>query len=176
MIDKVNDLEKILTSKEILDFIAGKCMKELEKICSEKLNATEDTLNESVYRKANQYEIDKSTHTIKIFNDSVINVSEKNWMSEERKSKYPDYEISLAKIIEYGVGYAGSVSSKSEVENWQYDVNGHGSQGWKYKDKNDNWKSTNGFSGRYIYLTLRNRVEEKASDWIYEYIGKKMKD
>lgn len=164
----IDMLAKLLTSSELKKYLGQKCLEEVKKISSEKIiSLNEDTLDNSRYMMAHQIKLTKDA--IIIYNDSEINVSEKGWMENP-------YSISLAKIVEYGVGYTGSIYSNPEAPNWEYDVNNHGSKGWYYIDSAGNKKWTNGFGGKYIYLTLAKKIEEKASDWINEYIEKKFKD
>ena len=171
--NKLDQLEKILTSKEIYKYIAEKCMKTLNEITAEKLSSYgKENIDTSYYASRHQYKIEGST--IYIFNDSKIDISSKN-MSETTKSKYPA-QLSLAKIVEYGIGYTGAnftvVPEGSPLRNdeWEYDINNHGYRGWYYTNENGEVVWTNGFAGRLIFNDLAIRVKKNARRWVTEYV------
>ena len=89
------DIEEMLQSLDLMNFIADKCMKELNSIIDTELR-TEGY--ETEYRANNNYETTKEQ--IHIFNDSMVDLSE---LSEETRSYYEN-GLSLAKIIEFGTG------------------------------------------------------------------------
>lgn len=90
-----DDLLKIFKTEEFMQYFAGKCLEELDKIMAEKLR-TEDF--ETEYRSSNKYKIE--TDKLEIYNDSTIDLSE---LSEETRLNYPN-GLSLAKLIEFGTG------------------------------------------------------------------------
>ena len=92
-------------------------------------------------------------------------------MSEETKANYPGMTLSLAKLVEYGMGYTGltSTPNQEEVEDWEYDVNNHGYTGWYYYDNDGERYWTNGFAGRMVFYQLKQHTEQKIFDWIAEY-------
>ena len=99
---QLKELQKIfgnvanaLDSEEFMDFIALKCMKELNSIIDANLS-TEGY--ETEYRDNNHYETSKDQ--IYIYNDSMVDLSE---VSEKTLINYLD-GLSLAKIVEFGVG------------------------------------------------------------------------
>lgn len=176
--EKLKAIEKLLTDKKIYEYIAEKCMKELNEITLEKLTTVdEENIDTSYYASRHQYKIEGNT--IYIYNDSTIDISSKN-MSEVTKAKYPA-QLSLAKIVEYGIGYTGAnftvipEGTALPSDNWEYDVNNHGYKGWYYTDENGEVIWTNGFEGRLIYHELVSRIKRNASKWISEYIGKNIK-
>lgn len=176
--EKLKAIEKLLTDKKIYEYIAEKCMKELNEITLEKLTTVdEENIDTSYYASRHQYKIEGNI--IYIYNDSTIDISSKN-MSEVTKAKYPA-QLSLAKIVEYGIGYTGAnftvipEGTALPSDNWEYDVNNHGYKGWYYTDENGEVIWTNGFEGRLIYHELVSRIKRNASKWILEYIGKNIK-
>lgn len=170
---RLNNLEQILLSKDFKEYIGKKCMEALKQITTTKLTSyNEENIDTSYYASRNQMKIEGDT--IILFNDSMIDISTKN-MKETTKANYPA-QLSLAKIVEYGIGYTGSISTdQTEVEDWEYDVNNHGYKGWYYTDDNGEVHWTNGFEGRLIFLELKNTIMKNASKWISEYIDIKLK-
>lgn len=178
MYNFLDNIEKMLTSKELYEFIAKKCIEELNEISAERLSTYDkENIDLSYYVSRHQYKIEGDK--IIIFNDSTIDISSKN-MSETTKAKYPA-QLSLAKIVEYGIGYTGAnftvVPSDSILPNddWAYDVNNHGFKGWYYIDDNGEVVWTNGFEGRLIFNELVNRIKQNAGKWVNEYIKKNIK-
>lgn len=176
--NKLKQIKKILTDKKMYEYIADKCMEELNQITLERLTTYDDkTIDQSYYTSRHQFVIEGDT--IYIFNDSKIDISSKN-MSETTKAKYPA-QLSLAKIVEYGIGYTGAnftvIPEGTDLpsDNWEYDVNNHGYKGWYYTDENGNVIWTNGFEGRLIFHELVTRIRKNANKWVSEYIGKKTK-
>ena len=94
-------------------------------------------------------------------------------MKETTKANYPA-QLSLAKIVEYGIGYTGMRTDQTEVEDWEYDVNNHGYRGWYYEDSNGQIHWTNGFEGRLIFLNLKKAILNNIEKWINEYIEMKL--
>ena len=164
----LNRFKKLITDKAFRQFIADKCEKELLNICLLNLNIDEEQVKKSNYMNSMHTEIDKDY--IYIYNDSEIDISKKN-MDEVTKSKYPA-KLSLAKIIEYGIGYTGWVNPLPYAPDWEYDVNNHGYKGWYYKDDAGNIHWTNGFEGKLIFYKLKEYVEQNIAEWVYEYIDK----
>lgn len=166
-------LRRKITSKKFKQYIANKCMDELEKIQQVELSTIQSGISTEeilLYMSSNHYEIDDDTNTIIIYNDATIDVSDKI-MSESTKANYPALTLSLAKLIEFGMGYTGATFTPNidQVEDWEYDVNQHGYRGWYYYDDSGERYWTNGIAGRMIFYKLIKRVEEKILDWISEY-------
>lgn len=167
------NMVKMFESDKFKQFLLEKCKKVLDAICDMSFPVeNEPSSIQADYMSGMGYTIEDDT--IILYNESEINVEEKN-ISETTKAKYPA-QLSLAKIIEYGIGYTGAQSSiaKSEVEDWEYDKNKHSVNGWYYKDDAGNIIWTNGFAGRFIFYKLRIQVEDYIDDWILEYIEKEM--
>ena len=167
----LNRFKKLITDKAFRQFIADKCEKELYNICLLNLNIDEEQVKNSNYMNSMHTEIDKDY--IYIYNDSEIDVQNKPYMEETTKANYPA-KLSLAKIVEYGIGYTGQLRTPNviELEDWEYDVNNHGYKGWYYKDSNGNKCWTNGFQGRLIFYKLKEYIEQNIAEWVYEYIDK----
>ena len=176
-ISKLDKIEKAIKSVSLLKYIANQCKKELKIISKNSLstiNSKED-IDKSLYMNSNKIEINYENMEIILYNDSEINISEKN-ISPEKRANYP-LKLSLAQIVEFGIGYTGSINANSEVpSSWNYDVNNHGYKGWYYKDNLGNLHWTNGYAGRYIYLKLKKYVEKNAQQWVIDYMNDKIKD
>ena len=162
--------KRLIKDRAFRQFIADKCEKELYNICLLNLNIDEEQVKDSNYMSSMHTEIDKDY--IYIYNDSEIDVQNKPYMKETTKEKYPA-KLSLAKIVEYDIGYVGKQTPNvMELENWEYDIEGHGTKGWYYRDDNGGYHWTKGFQGRLIFYKLKEYIEQNISQWIYEYIDK----
>lgn len=165
----IESIKKVLLSDEFKEFLLNKCRITLENICSMNIPITNhyEPDIENNYMAGMKTEIGEDY--ILLYNDSTIDINSKN-MSETTKAKYPA-QLSLAKIVEYGIGAEGANSVyQSQVEGWDYDVNNHGSKGWYYKDDSGNIYWTDGFKGCFIFYKLVENVEEFIGDWIVEYL------
>lgn len=177
--DKIlSNLEGILSSNLLKKYIADKCIKELKNIQYKSLTTinSEDDIDMSNYMNSNHLEVHEDY--IYIYNDATIDVKElKGVYDKDWRANYP-LKLSLASMIEFGIGYTGGASSiSSEVpSDWHYDVNNHGALGWYYQDSSGNYHWTKGYEGRYIFLKLKLKVEEKIEEWLAEYIDTYMKD
>ena len=169
----LSNINTLITDKKILEYIGNKCKKELEKICVQNLTTLDEkNLDTSDYMRNNNLKIEDDT--IILYNNSKIDISSKN-MKETTKANYPA-QLSLAKIVEYGIGYTGDLKTdKTEVEDWEYDVNRHGYKGWYYIDDSGQTVWTNGFEGRLIYYKLQNNIKQNIGKWIKEYVELKLK-
>ena len=97
-------------------------------------------------------------------------------LSPETLNNYPN-GFSIAKAVEYGTGIVGSTSEANgiaENDGWQYDVNGHGEQGWFYK-KNGNLYWSKGFEGRLIYYKTAKEIVDNLPKWINNYLNENIK-
>lgn len=166
----LSTLKRNISSYKFKKYLANKCLDALVQIQEQSLTSinNDDDIFLSDYMSSNHFEIGEDV--IIIYNDAVVDVSSKN-MSDEKKANYPNLTISLAKIVEYGIGYTGLnfTPHKEEVEDWEYDVNNYGERGWYYRDDDNVVHWTNGFEGRMIFYQLKKKVEEKMLDWIAEY-------
>ena len=170
--DALLRISKALDSKEFREFLLAKIKATMDNICDANFPIeNENASMQTEYMSKMDYKIDYEEDCIIVSNNSVINIDEKD-MKATTKARYPA-QLSLAKIVEYGIGYSGSNSPyKSQVEDWEYDVRNHGSNGWYYKDEGGNIVWTDGFQGRFIFFKLVENVKEYIGDWIEEYIEK----
>lgn len=170
---QIKQIQDAFLSKDFAKFIGRKLRYRLKRIQQQKLstiNSKED-IKASTYMNSNHLKIEEGV--IYIYNDAMIDISSKN-MSETTKANYPA-QLSLAKIVEYGIGYTGGMNANGEEEDWAYDVNQHGSAGWYYRDNSGEVHWTNGFAGRYIFLELKQFAMENAQEWVEEYLSKVFK-
>ena len=169
---KLEKIEYLLLSEDYTKYLGRKMKEALKKIQKQRLKTinTKEDIDESNYMSSNHLEIEDGT--IYIYNDAIIDISSKN-MNETTKANYPA-KLSLAKIVEYGIGYTGEIYSQGN-EDWVYDVNQHGNKGWYYKDKNGEIRWTNGYAGRYIFLALKEYVYEHISEWTDSYVIRLLK-
>lgn len=170
---QLQEIERLWSSDDFAKFIGRKLryrLKEIQKHKLSTINSQED-IKASTYMNSNHLTI--SDGVIYIYNDAKIDISSKN-MSEVTKANYPA-QLSLAKIVEYGIGYTGSINANGDEDDWAYDINNHGSKGWYYKDNNGEVHWTNGFAGRYVFLELKNYTIENIDKWVNEYINKLFK-
>ncbi len=170
--DALLRISKALESEELKQFLLVKIKATMDNICQMSFPIeNEDPKIQSDYESGMGYEISQDEDCIIVYNNSVIDINSKN-MKPTTKARYPA-QLSLAKIIEYGIGYSGSQSQySSQVEDWEYDVRNHGSNGWYYKDDSGNIVWTDGFQGRFIFYKLTETVKEYAGQWLEEYIEK----
>jgi hypothetical protein len=78
-----------------------------------------------------------------------------------------------AVYVEFGTGVVGSQSSHPDPQGWQYDVNGHGDEGWVYyDDESGKFRWTKGFKSRpFMYNTARE-LEKECKRIAQEVFGK----
>ena len=175
LIKELEVIEESLTSPEFMEFIGNKAMKLLQEITLENLSyATQEELDTSYYYSEHKLKIEGNK--IILYNNSEVNIETKN-MSEETKAHYIG-GLSLAKIVEYGIGYTGAINTEilPDSGEWAYDANNHGYKGWYFKDWQGNIFWTNGFEGKLIFYKLKQQIEVKISSWIKEYIDRKTKN
>ena len=169
----LNEIKELFLDRKFLEYIAENCVKQIKEICATKLSDSAiSNDDESSYMQHHKYSV--RGNTITLYNDSQIDVASKTWMSDATRSKYKA-ELSLAKVIEFGIGYTGGTGTYSYVDDdWEYDVNEHGFRGWYYEDASGNKCWTNGFYGKQIYATLMENLDNLIPKWIDEYIKKKL--
>ncbi len=169
----LDKIPKILESQEFKQYLGERLEEALKFIQRTSLTTvnTDEDVEMSTYMNSNHLEIENDT--VYIYNDATIDISSKN-MSETTKARYPA-QLSLAKIVEYGIGYTGGAfTPQDEVEDWQYDVNGHGVKGWYYKGNDGEIHWTNGFAGRMIFYKLKEFVKAYIEKWIIDYMNEKI--
>ena len=173
--EKIFKMDKAIRSEDFKKYIANKMEKALVKIQRENLNMStimNNDLTDDIgsYMNSNHLEIDGDT--IYIYNNAKIDIASKN-MQETTKQNYPA-QLSLAKIVEYGIGYTGGANTQHQgtIEDWQYDVNNHGFSGWYYTNDNGEVVWTNGYEGRLIFYKLKEHIKDNIYDWIEDYLEK----
>ena len=81
----------------------------------------------------------------------------------------PTYNVGIIKAgayyaayVEFGTGVVGSSSPHPNPDGWQYDVNGHGNEGWVYYDDySGKFRWTKGYKSRpFMYNTARQLEKE----------------
>lgn len=162
-----NELYEILEDKELFNFLAKRLSEELKKIAITKLSTinTDEDVDASVYLNSMKFEI--NNNEICFYNNAKVDLSTKN-ISPEKRANYTT--LSLAKIVEYGIGYTGLMNTSPAPTDWEYDVNNHGYKGWSFKDNAGRTFWTNGFEGRLIYYTFMNYIRDNIAGLIKEYI------
>lgn len=163
-IKEFGEMQQVFSTKEFKSFIADKCLKELKDIQSYSISSYNEA-DTDIARYQNNHKVEYGNDYILIFNDTNLDQGAMWWVSEETKSHYPN-GISIAYIVEYGTGIMGT-----SQDDWQVDVNNHGTKGWVYNNPNTNKPTwTNGIAGRFIYLKLLEKVKENFGKWFMEYM------
>lgn len=162
------DLDKIanvITTKQFREYIADKCLKELEDIESYSLvNEEHSVWQEKILEYVRGHKVEYGNDYILIFNATNLNQDEMFWVSDKTRANYPN-GISVAYIIEYGTGLKGT-----SQEDWQVNVNGYGANGWVYKDADGFIQHTTGLEGKFIYQKLLDIVVREIETWTFEYM------
>lgn len=165
----IKDLEKLkdaITSKDFMNFIADKCMLEINRISNERLDGIrdDDVFAEDVARYRANHKVEIQDDIIIISNATMADLSH---VSAETLANYPN-GFSIAKAIEFGTGIWGE--SNGEFD-WTTQLNPKRdyAKGWYYeKDGQLHWSK--GLGGKYIYGELLNSVEQNFQKWFDEYI------
>lgn len=167
--DIIYEIESLFkNSYEFKEYIVSKAQRELEDICTQKLHNLESFGLEAHYMAGMYVTIEEDI--IILGNNSMVDIEGKN-MSETTKLRYSN-GLSLAKIVEYGVGSKGT-----SVEDWETNVNQqehiqkYGRDGWYYVDDNGSLHWTYGIEGKFIFYELANRIRDNIASWINEYIN-----
>jgi len=182
LIDRYQKIGNALNGIEFKHFILEKCKKAREEIMLERdisnIEENRDSVNQEkvdAYTSGNKEEI--SGNTITLYNDSVIDIPNTDTFFNEvyRDTHYPA-ELSLAELVEYGVGLVGADSSLNTGDEWEYTANSSRdySLGWKYKSDNELPAYTKGSEGKYIYYYLARAIEDNINNWVEEYLDMKI--
>ena len=92
----------------------------------------------------------------------------------------PTYNVGIIKAgakyataVEFGTGVVGSQSPHPNPQDWQYDINQHGDEGWVYYDDGSGkFRWTKGFKSRpFMYNTAR-QLERECKKIAEEVLGK----
>lgn len=174
--DIINEILNIVNSQEFIEHLAGKIRAALDEIAKREVGSINNEALDGIGREKEKYfnsmGMEVKGNMIVLYNDSKINLDEKK-LKPSTRIRYP-LQLSLASIIEYGIGYTGAKHSIGEAEGWEYDVRNHGQRGWYYIDSLGNVHWTNGLAGRYIFLKLRWWVEQNIKGIISDYINDKL--
>lgn len=167
--------KKALSSKDFFDYIKEKCEKILDELTATSLN--QDINNKYVHVYRNSHEVEVDSDKIVISNNALVSLSQilaENYTESSKIRLAENYAdgFDLAKAVEYGTGIVGAssfASAYADKDNWQYDVNGHGENGWFYRS-NGNIYWTKGYTGTLIYERAIQKIDEEVEDWIDEYL------
>lgn len=172
--NKLNKINKILSSEDFIEYLEGKCFQELLRVTDISVNDINyHSVSEDITRYRTNHQHEHEGNVITLWNDTMVNFDELN-VSDETRAKYPN-GLSLAKIVEFGTGIVGANSEASKyAENWQYDVNSHGNKGWFYKDRTGQLQWSRGINGKLVFLNTKKRIEKNIENWVTEYIDKKL--
>ena len=170
----IEGIIRIVSSQKFKEYLGERLNEALRFIQRELLTTVNTELQEEMSNYMNSNHLEIEGDTIYIYNDAQIDIASKN-MKETTKANYPS-QLSLAKIVEYGIGYTGSINTPTaqKDEDWQYDVNNHGYSGWYYINDNGDAVWTNGYAGRLIFYHLKEFVEKSISTWISDYLKKEI--
>lgn len=167
----IDDLEKLsdaLGSKDFMNFIADKCILELNRISNEKLDGIRE--DDVTYSEINKY---RSNHKVDVGDDFVIisndTMADLSHLTDKTKANYPE-GLSIAKVIEFGTGVWGE--SNTEFD-WtvQQNPDRNYDKGWYYeRDGSLHWSK--GMGGKFIYNELLETVRKNFGKWVNEYIDK----
>lgn len=170
----IDNIANLFYNEDFKEFLVQKCQSELEDICTQSLNSNlENFGEEATYMNGMFVEITQDY--IMLGNNSVIDVTNKI-KSDEKRARYIGGVISLAKIVEYGVGYVGkdTLDVGQEENGWYYDMNNYGDKSWAYYDDNGNLHWTKGYVGKLIFYQLKERIVDNIGKWVNEYLNYKL--
>ena len=159
-IDKVlSMLNKSSKKNDLNSFIKEKVQEVLLQVMSEKLvGGTTNDEEIQEYKKRNYFKDIENGFIL--YNDT---------MALPGKYGHESYPFSIALAFEYGVGITGA--GKNIEGHWEYDIKGHGNEGWNYT-KNGKTYHTNGYEGMEIYRTITQRVNSNLKNWVKEYMNR----
>ena len=122
----------------------------------------------------NSFHLEIKDNVVRIYNDAMVDLSNKT-ISDEKRANYT--ELSLASIVEYGIGYQGSFTQQTTQgeDNWQYDINNHGLSGWYYQ-KDGEWRFSNGYEGKLIFYKILTYFRENMTEIIADYLKNNLKE
>ena len=92
----------------------------------------------------------------------------------------PTYNVGIIKAgaiyaayVEFGTGVVGESSPHPNPQDWQYDINSHGDEGWVYYDDySGKFRWTKGFKSRpFMYNTAR-QLEKDCKKIAQEVFGR----
>lgn len=161
-IKDLKKLENIYSSKKFLDFLKNKCLLAVKYQTDSRLSSLVDLESALLSDYRNNHKIDDTLTGFILYND-LMNDS---WV---------EYNFSIAEAVEYGVGIKGQGTGVNASENnYQYDINNHGTEGWVYKDKNGETHRTLGYEGRNVYYHTYLEIINKLDSWVDEFIEREL--
>lgn len=174
-IDKIKkNLIATLQNEAFYKYIGGILERQFYLIAHRELAsiAEQEDFDSSTY--INSFHLEIKDNVVRIYNDAMVDLSDKT-ISDEKRVNYD--ELSLASIVEYGIGYQGSftqTTTQSE-DNWVYDVNNHGIRGWYYK-KDGQWRFSNGYEGKLIFYKILTYFRENMVEIIGDYLKNNLRE
>lgn len=169
---------KSLESQKFIDYLSDVLYEQIIEIAKERIMTIDDKDLDSMGVEKKDYLLgfghNTNGNTIILFNNSIVRLDEKV-LKPSTRERYTS-ELSLAHIIEFGIGYTGgtgvaaSKTSLFDDNDWQFDVRNHGYKGWYYKDKSGGIHWTNGLEGRQVFIGLIEWLEENISNIIADYL------
>ena len=123
----------------------------------------------------NSFHLEIKDNVVRIYNDAMVDLSNKN-ISDEKRANYT--ELSLASIVEYGIGYQGSFTQQTTQgeDNWQYDINNYEDKGWHYKGEDGLGHWTKGYEGKLIFYKILTYFRENMTEIIADYLKNNLKE
>lgn len=135
--------------------------------------------------------LEKCNHLIETLTDHGVEVARVEvrrldaWYTGELMNSIdsyysPTYNVGIIKAgayyaayVEFGTGVVGSKSPHPNPQDWQYDVNNHGDEGWVYYDDDGGkFRWTKGFKSRpFMYNTAR-QLEKDCKKIAQEVFGR----
>lgn len=172
---------RLLSSVGFKNYVKDKCLEAIKKIASEQLSTinTQEDIDNSLYMSSMEAHVENDY--IIISNNSEIDISQKIANGQLKATALESYPtaLSLAKIVEYGIGYTGLTNTPQlgqDIGDWEYDVNSHGYKGWYYTNDSGQTFWTNGFEGRLVFLRLLHWVNDNIGYLVNDYLLKNIKD
>ena len=92
----------------------------------------------------------------------------------------PTYNVGIIKAgakyataVEFGTGVVGSQSPHPNPQDWQYDINQHGDEGWVYYDDGSGkFRWTKGFKSRPFMHNTARQLEKECAKIAREIFGR----
>lgn len=157
-IESLGKLKDIYSNKRFIDFLKSKCLSAVKFQTDSRLTSLVDLNSALLSEYRNNHKIEDTPTGFILYNDLMNN----NWL---------EYDFSIAQAVEYGVGYIGQGTGiMAGEDNYQYDINNHGTNGWVYRDSNGKTHHTQGYEGRNVYYYTYLDIVSKMDDWVNEFI------
>lgn len=164
---------ELLQNQKFYNHIGNLLTQKFNELCFSEINsiASQESFDTSDYK--NGFHLEIKDNVIRIYNDALVDLN-KTGLSDEQKAIYG--ELSLASIVEYGIGAIGmntQITTQNE-DGWQYDVKNHGMSGWGYKiDGIQYW--SRGYEGKLIFYKIAKYLEDNIENIIENYLKENLK-